>query len=132
MQMVGVDVYASAPIRLADSRAVEGVGLEKCGAKREAICRAACSAGVAIRNNMPVIAPEMTVPRGGSEELEATRDLSSESVDFPQMGHGAGPNRLVRWAFYLSVFSIPFIRVYLPGSGDKIGITRIVQVLMIG
>jgi len=41
------------------------------------------------------------------------------------------PNALVRWAFYLSVFSIPFTRLYLPGSGDRIGVIRLVQVLIL-
>jgi O-antigen ligase len=37
----------------------------------------------------------------------------------------------VRWAFYLSVFAIPFVRLYLPGTGDRIGVTRVVQVLIL-
>jgi O-antigen ligase len=38
----------------------------------------------------------------------------------------------VRWAFYLSVFCIPFARVYLPGTGERIGVTRMIQALILG
>src|SRR3974377_2241085 len=42
-----------------------------------------------------------------------------------------GPNALVRWAFYLSAFSIPFARLYVPGTGDRGGVIRIVQLLLL-
>ena len=41
------------------------------------------------------------------------------------------PNALVRWAFYLSVFSIPFSHLYLPGTGGRVGILRIVQFVVV-
>jgi O-antigen ligase len=41
------------------------------------------------------------------------------------------PNALVRWAFYLSVFAIPFTQLYLPGTGERIGVLRLVQVLLV-
>src|ERR1043166_5462516 len=41
------------------------------------------------------------------------------------------PSLLVSWAFYLSLFAIPFLRFYLPGTGDRLGVERIVQVLII-
>ena len=41
------------------------------------------------------------------------------------------PNRIVRWAFYLSIFAIPFHGLYIPGTGDKVGVTRLVQLLLI-
>lgn len=37
------------------------------------------------------------------------------------------PNLLVRWAFYLSMFAIPFARLYVPGSGDRLGVKRVIQ-----
>lgn len=40
------------------------------------------------------------------------------------------PNALVRWAFALSVFVIPFSSLYVPGTGDKIGVLRLVQLLI--
>src|SRR5437868_444271 len=81
---------------------------------------------------MPAIAREITLPRSGSPELDATTEFEGEGTGFSRPGEaGLGPNRLVRWAFYLSVFCIPFIRVYVPGSGDKIGVTRIVQAVML-
>jgi O-antigen ligase len=42
-----------------------------------------------------------------------------------------GPNPLVRWAFYLSAFSIPFVRLYVPGTGERLGVNRIVQLLLL-
>ncbi len=41
------------------------------------------------------------------------------------------PNALVRWAFYSSAFSIPFARLYVPGTGDRLGVTRISQLLLL-
>jgi hypothetical protein len=42
------------------------------------------------------------------------------------------PGFLAYWAFYLSVFSIPFSHLYLPGTGDRIGVQRMVQLLLLG
>ncbi len=44
----------------------------------------------------------------------------------------AGPNALVRWAFYLSVFAIPFAHLYVPGTGERVGVIRVVQLLLLG
>jgi O-antigen ligase len=41
-----------------------------------------------------------------------------------------GPNALVRWGFYLSVFAIPFSHLYLPGTGERVGVLRLVQVVL--
>src|SRR3989442_12122191 len=41
------------------------------------------------------------------------------------------PNALVRWAFCLSIFAIPFTQLYLPGTAERIGVTRLVQVLLL-
>src|SRR6185503_17266686 len=40
------------------------------------------------------------------------------------------PNTLVRWAFYLSIFAVPFTQIYLPGTGNRVGVTRLVQALI--
>lgn len=42
------------------------------------------------------------------------------------------PNYLVRWAFYLSIFTIPFSNVYLPGTGGRVGVLRLAQMLLLG
>lgn len=42
------------------------------------------------------------------------------------------PNLLVVWAFYASLFAIPFLRLYVPGTGERLGIKRVIQVLMLG
>src|SRR5437868_222862 len=41
------------------------------------------------------------------------------------------PNFLVRWAFFLSVFAIPFAQLYVPGTGERLGIKRVIQALII-
>jgi O-antigen ligase len=52
----------------------------------------------------------------------------------PQVGatviESLHPNFLVRAAFYLSVFSIPFCYLYLPGTGERVGVLRLVQMLV--
>ena len=42
------------------------------------------------------------------------------------------PNALVRWAFYLSLFAIPFSHLYLPGTGGRVGWVRLAQLLILG
>jgi O-antigen ligase len=41
------------------------------------------------------------------------------------------PNLLVRSAFYFSLFAIPFLRLYVPGTGERLGVQRLSEVLMI-
>src|SRR5438067_4948534 len=41
------------------------------------------------------------------------------------------PNFLVRWAFYASLFTIPFAQLYIPGTGERLGIKRVVQALIL-
>lgn len=41
------------------------------------------------------------------------------------------PNFLVRSAFYLSLFAIPFLRLYVPGTGERLGVQRVIQVLLL-
>ena len=72
-------------------------------------------------------APFLALP-----ELERS---SSHAASGPELKvRGAtllSPNSLVRWAFYLSVFSIPFGRLYIPGTGERLGVIRIVQLLLL-
>jgi len=75
---------------------------------------------------MPVMIPEMNPSFAGGSQLSATAR--------PGFGaRGAGllhPNFLVRWAFYISVFAIPFSHLYLPGTGGRVGVQRMVQLLI--
>lgn len=41
------------------------------------------------------------------------------------------PNLLVRCAFYSSLFAIPFLRLYIPGTGERVGVERAVQGLLL-
>lgn len=41
------------------------------------------------------------------------------------------PNFLVRSAFYFSLAALPFIRLYVPGTGERIGVQRVIQGLMV-
>ena len=53
--------------------------------------------------------------------------IRSAKVRYAEM---VRPNSLVRWAFYLSIFALPFYRLYIPGTGDRVGVTRFVQMLL--
>src|SRR2546423_399281 len=41
------------------------------------------------------------------------------------------PNLAVRWAFYLSIVAIPFLSLYIPGTGERFGVARITQGLLL-
>lgn len=41
------------------------------------------------------------------------------------------PNLLVRVAFYFTLAAIPFLRLYVPGTGERLGIQRVAQLLML-
>src|SRR6266536_1586825 len=41
------------------------------------------------------------------------------------------PNLLVQSAFYFSLLAIPFLRLYFPCTGERVGVERVVQLLMI-
>jgi O-antigen ligase len=40
------------------------------------------------------------------------------------------PNALVRVAFWLSIFAIPFWQLYVPATGGRVGVQRVVQLVM--
>jgi len=63
------------------------------------------------------------VPRRDREEAcrHNWRELAADALS---------PNWIVRWAFWLSIFAVPFMRVYLPGTGDRVGVERLVQLLI--
>src|SRR6266496_6333609 len=81
---------------------------------------------------MPAIAPELTLPPDGSAELVAQTEYKTDRPGWGALGDDAlRPNCLVRWAFYLSIFSIPFSHLYLPGTGERVGVTRLVEMLIL-
>jgi len=41
------------------------------------------------------------------------------------------PNLLVQSAFYFSLLAIPFLRLYVPGTGERVGVERVVQALLL-
>jgi O-antigen ligase len=40
------------------------------------------------------------------------------------------PNLAVRCAFYLSIVGLPFLHLYIPGTGERLGVQRVIQGLM--
>src|SRR5258705_9671523 len=58
--------------------------------------------------------------------------LWAGTLDEGQHCDVCGPNVMVRWAFYLSLFCIPFAHVSLPGTGGRMTILRLLQVLILG
>ena len=81
---------------------------------------------------MPAIAPEKSLPAGGSPELVDRKEFQAGRPGFGALAEGSlRPNGLVRWAFYLSIFSVPFSHLYLPGTGERVGVTRLVEMLIV-
>ena len=72
-------------------------------------------------------APLLALPDvgGGAGRAVAGSEAKARCLDL------VTPNALVRWAFYVSVFSIPFVRLYVPGTGERLGVVRIVQLLLV-
>ena len=81
---------------------------------------------------MPAVVTEISPPAECIPTPDPTRTSKAGRPAFWAAAADAlQPNFLVRWAFYLSVFSIPFALLSLPGTGEKIGVTRVVQALML-
>jgi hypothetical protein len=79
------------------------------------------------------LVPEMNWPGVGVRDLPArTESATIQPGSWALADESLRPNFLVRWAFYLSVFTIPFTNLYLPGTGGKVGVLRIVQLLVLG
>lgn len=73
-------------------------------------------------------------PMGGgvlSESERAPRGGAILSAGERQLEATEAPNAFVRWAFYLSAFSLPFTHVYIPGTGERVGVIRLVQLLLL-
>jgi O-antigen ligase len=71
----------------------------------------------------------MKSPLVGAPDISATVESSPVQAGCAEALH---PNVLVRWAFYLSVFAIPFSQLYLPDTGGQIGVLRLMQLVMAG
>jgi len=80
---------------------------------------------------MPALTSTARLQLLAVQEPEASARSLPAAESAVQATASAGPNALVRWAFYLSVFAIPFTRLYVPGTGDRVGVTRIVQLLLL-
>ena len=81
---------------------------------------------------MPTIAPVISSPPGGFPKSDAGTECKAGRPGFGALADDAlWPNVLVRWAFYLSVFAVPFGHLYLPGTGERVGVTRLAQILIL-
>ena len=81
---------------------------------------------------MPAIAPVISSPPGGFPMPDAGTESKAGRPGFGALTDDAlRPNFLVRWAFYLSIFSVPFGHLYLPGTGERVGVTRLAQMLIL-
>jgi hypothetical protein len=79
----------------------------------------------AVTTGFPALVEDHPKPAASHEAKRGRPDFGTLATDALQ------PNALVRWAFYVSIFAIPFTRFYLPGTGDRIGVTRAVQALIL-
>src|SRR5882762_3876313 len=81
---------------------------------------------------MSAIAPYINSPPAGFRTPEQGRPLmANRSALETQPWDLFEPNVIVRWAFYLSVFSIPFSLLSLPGTGGRITVIRLLQMLIL-
>ena len=61
-----------------------------------------------------------------------TSDERYHRAKMARIAEAVRPNFLVHWAFILSIFAIPFYDVYVPGTGERLGVKRVVQALIFG
>jgi len=80
---------------------------------------------------MPAVIPDQLAERCARSEHKGLSDPATTRLESagrrPELSR---PNALVRWAFYLSAFAIPFARLYVPGTGERVGVIRLVQLLL--
>ena len=81
---------------------------------------------------MPGVIPDERVrPWALSEPERVARPWAARPHAEARPAEVIGPNALVRWAFYLSIVSIPFARLYVPGTGERVGVIRIAQMVLL-
>src|SRR5215207_3196515 len=66
-------------------------------------------------------------PKSTQTLRQGTRRISRSASTLASLR----PNFLVRWTFYFSLFAISFSRLYVPGTGDRIGVKRVIQGLLL-
>src|SRR2546430_5510514 len=72
--------------------------------------------------SMPTIAPVISSPPGGFPKSDAGTECKAGRPGFGALADAAlWPTVLVRRAFYLSAFAVPFGHLYLPGTGERVG-----------
>ena len=84
---------------------------------------------------MPPIAAIAPVPGAPPADSLGAKQSRDHEGAFRQnrralAAEALSPNWIVRSMFCLSIFAVPFMRVYLPGTGDRVGVERLVQVLI--
>jgi hypothetical protein len=67
----------------------------------------------------------------GPESATWTESTATHPGFGTRAGDSLRPNFVVRWAFYLSVCTIPFSLLYVPGTGGHVGVLRVVQMLLL-
>ena len=81
---------------------------------------------------MSAIATEFSPLVEGCPTQEPGDAAKRGRPDFESLATDAlQPNVLVRWAFYLSLVSIPFALLSLPGTGGRITVIRLLQMLIL-
>jgi O-antigen ligase len=62
---------------------------------------------------------------------EASNHIPSQNRRVGRRTEALYPNLAVRCAFYLSIVAIPFVHLYIPGTGERLGVKRLMQGLML-
>src|SRR5712671_3117970 len=100
------------PVARADVSSLAGPAEGCAGSERGARCD--CRKQNNSIGSMPAIITEISPPAEGVPKLDSRRASKASRPGFEaSAADSLQPNFLVRWAFYVSVFSIPFALLYL-------------------
>jgi O-antigen ligase len=80
---------------------------------------------------MSALAPYISSPPGGLGIRQREASPTARAFDQRQQGALVRPNALVQWTFCLLLFTIPFVQLSLPGTGGRITVARLLQMLIV-
>jgi O-antigen ligase len=81
---------------------------------------------------MSVAAPGISSPPTEFRTTQPAASLPAGTFAERQHCTPVAPNALVRWVFYLWLFCIPFAYVSFPGTGGRVTVIRLLQILLAG
>src|SRR5688572_14264266 len=79
---------------------------------------------------MSALAPYIISPPDGLGTSQRGASRTARAFDWGHHGALVRLNVLVQWTFYLLLFTIPFGHLSLPGTGGRLTVVRLLQVLI--